>query len=185
MSSTGTARALGTIAMLTAAFALWARPSDAKCEFIGYLGGDRVYLIHGPECVSIPAGDPIHSVELTYTGPPQPGVFTDVQLSPPFDSFETDGSTHLTVFAGVPLSMPCDGCSQEVFRLHSTLPSGNPGDSVPIDFVENGDAGATCSGTVQQIAPPTPALGSWAVGALAASLLATSTLWVRRRSRTL
>src|SRR5262245_40430163 len=78
----------------------WASPADARCEWIGNINGKPVYLIWGGECSALdPPNDNVATVTITYTGPPQAGVFTDVQLYPPFDTYTTDGSTFLTVTA--------------------------------------------------------------------------------------
>jgi len=176
-------RAPGLVAALAAALVCWATPADATVEYIGRINGDAVYLVWGNECSALPAGSGVTRIELTYTGSPQPGVFTDVRLDPPFDTYATDGLTFLTVFASTPMPMPCDVCHQFVFRFHTTVEPVAPGDPAPFQFAEYDANDGSCSGTVHRSTLVlTPSFNGWGLGLLAASLLAASALWIRRRA---
>jgi len=176
-------RAPGLIAALAAALVCWAAPSHATVEYIGRINGNAVYLVWGNECSALPAGTGVTQIQLTYTGPPQPGVFTDVQLDPPFDTYSTDGLTTLTVFASTPMPMPCDECHQFVFRFHTTVEHVAPGEAAPFQFAEYDAGGGSCSGVVHRsMLELAPSFGGWGLGLLAASLLAGGALWIRRRA---
>ena len=182
--SSSNLRAPGPIAALAAAVVCWATPCDARVEYIGRVNGDAVYLVWGNECSALPAGTGVTQIQLTYTGSPQPGVFTDVRLDPPFDTYSTDGLTTLTVFASTPMPMPCDECHQFVFRFHTSVEDVAPGEAAPFQFAEYEGGGGSCSGVVHRSSLAlAPALGAWGPGLLAASLLAAGALWIGGRAR--
>jgi len=167
---------------------IWAVPSEATVEWIGNWMGKAVYLIWANECSALdPPNDNVARVELTYTGPPQAGVFTDVVLYPPFDSFDTDGETYLTVFASTPMPMPCSTCYSYFVEFATTVPFVAPGAASPFEYVEYNANEGSCSGVAHRSdrIAATPALTGWGVLGLAGALLALGgALVVGRRGRT-
>jgi len=136
----------------------------ATVEFIGVLNGQRVFLIWGNECSALdPPTDNVASVTLSYTGVPQPGVFSNVTLFPPFDTFSTDGESFLTLSASTPMPMPCDTCYEYFVQFDSVLPLEEPGEASPFDFAEFNSDGGSCSGTAHRSASiNVPATHVWA-----------------------
>ena len=173
--------------ILLTILALWAAPSRATVEWIGNYMGKAVYLIWANECSALdPPNDNVARVELTYTGPVQPGVFTDVVLYPPFDSFDTDGETYLTVYASTPMPMPCSTCFSYFVEFATTVPFVAPGEASPFEYVEYNANEGSCSGVAHRSdrLTQTPAVGAWGLMAIAGTLLALGAVCgVSRRRR--
>lgn len=179
-----------TAVALTLALALlalvWPTAVTAKVEWIGNLNGKPVYLIWGGECSALdPPNDNVATLTITYTGPPQPGVFTDVELFPPFDTYSTDGATYLTIAAtGAPMPLPCPTCFEHAFTHATSVPlDPTAGAEAPFQFVEYNANGGFCAGTVTAAqAAGIPAMNAWATLALVGTLLALGAAWALRAS---
>jgi hypothetical protein len=162
----------------------------ATVEFIGVLNGQRVFLIWGNECSALdPPTDNVARVELTYTGTPQPGVFSNIVLFPPFDSFDTDGESYLHVFASTPMPMPCDTCYESFVQFDTVLPLEEPGETSPFDFAEFNDQEGFCSGSaIRSDRINVPATNVWgqillalAIGGIALTVLVPGIVPSRQR----
>lgn len=170
------------------AFALllfWALPTQARMELIGFIDGQAVILIWGNECSALdPPNDNVARIEVTYVGPPQPGVFGEVTLVPPFDSFLTDGATFLTVFASDPAPLPCPTCYEPAAFFETSVDLGDPGEDTPFNWVEFNAVEGSCSGVaLHGTVSLVPSQPTWALILLAATIVAMGAIYVRRRPK--
>lgn len=131
---------------------------------------DDVGIVIGTtdECVKVSC---VTRIDMLYQGTPEPGIFSDISLYPPFDSFETDGQSYLSVYASQPLCLPEPPFTIPTARCMTVLDHIAPGNPSPFTFVEHDTSGAQCSGVVYVTASKVPTLTEWGVIILTIAML--------------
>ena len=126
----------------------------------------------------------IDRIDILYPGEPEPGVFTDITLFPPFTSYETDGESYLYVFPSEPIATKGDTLPDfmPMTTFSTVLDWGAVGEPSPFTFVEYDTCGNQKSGTIYNISLA-PTLSRWGLIVLTLLLLLAAAMipHVRRR----
>jgi hypothetical protein len=140
------------------------------------------YVIIGTtdECAAV---QDVSRIEILYAGPPEPDVFGNVAVFPPFTSYETDGESHLHILADNPVHLPEPPFFIPTGRFSTVLELGEPGYPSPFTFVEYDASGSYCIGIVYVGSYPVPTVSVWGLVVLALLLLTVGTAVFGRRRR--